>query len=132
MNLKKNALKINGSRQAAAILFNALKGYKPTFYDVFGYDLSGKRKRLIDSFVDDPHNKIIDKYFGADLKEMKGCRRKGRIYQEYKFGQLVNKVLGDLHLKLESKRLQNIIHQSVLKIAQASRLDGNQDNNRAH
>lgn len=126
MNKKKNISRANEVEQAAGILFDALRGYKPTFYDVFGYDLSGKRKRLIDSFVDDPHNKIIDKYFGEDLKEMKTCRRKGRIYQEYKFGQLVNKVLDDLHIKLESKRLQNKVHRSVLKLAQASRPDASQ------
>ncbi|MFI4983675.1 MAG: hypothetical protein ACHP6I_00580 [Rickettsiales bacterium] len=132
MNRKKTNTKINELEKAAAILFDAIQGYRPMFYDVFGYDLSGKRKRLIDSFVDKPHNKIIDKHFGSDLKQIKGCRKKGRIYQEYKFGQLVNKILQDLHMKLESKRLQSKIHRSVVKIAQASRLDGSQDNKVRH
>ncbi len=108
------------STKAAQILFDVISSYKPMFYDVFGYDLSGRRRRLIESFVEDPHDKNVDKYYGEELIEVKRCRRKGRLLQELKFGLLVNKILDDLNMKLSSKVLQREVHWSVLKIAKAS------------
>ncbi len=109
------------STKAAEILFEVIKAYKPLPYDVFGYDFSGRRRRLIETFVEDPHDKSVDKYYGEELFEMKRCKRKGRLIQELKFGLLVNKIFDDLNIKIDSKRLQNQVHWSVLKIAKASK-----------
>ena len=108
------------STKAAQILFDVIRAYKPPVYDVFGYDFSGRRRRLIESFVEDPHDKAVDKYYGEELFEVKRCRRKGRLLQELKFGLLVNKIFDDLRLKSDSKKLKNQVHWSVLKIAKAS------------
>ncbi len=108
------------STKAAQILFDVISSYKPMFYDLFGYDFSGRRRKLIETFVDDPHDKNVDKYYGEELVEVKRCKRKGRLLQELKFGLLVNKILDDLGTKIESKKLQRQVHWSVLKIAKAS------------
>jgi hypothetical protein len=109
------------STKAAQILFDVIREYKPPVYDVFGYDFSGRRRRLIESFVEDPHDKAVDKYYGEELFEVKRCRRKGRLLQELKFGLLVNKIFDDLKLNADSKKLKKQVHWSVLKIAKASK-----------
>jgi len=124
MNQIKDWDKSNKSRhqstRAAEILFDVICTYKPTFYDAFGYDFSGRRKRLIETFIDDPHDKKVDKYYGDELLAMKIARKKGRILQELKFGLLVNKILDDLRLDLNSKAISENMHWSVCKIAKAS------------
>lgn len=109
------------STKAAQILFDVIRSYKPPIYDVFGYDFSGRRRRLIESFVEDPHDKTVDKYYGEELCAVKRCRRKGRLLQELKFGLLVNKIFDDLGYSSNSKILQQQVHWSVLKIAKASK-----------
>ncbi len=109
------------STKAARILYDVIRSYKPLFYDVFGYDMSGRRRKLIETFVEDPHDKNVDKYYGEELVEVRRCRRKGRLLQELKFGVLVNKILDDLNIKLGSKKLEQEVHWSVLKIAKASK-----------
>lgn len=109
------------STHAAKILLEVMTTYRPAFYDVFGYDFSGRRRRLIETFIDDPHDISIDKYYGDELFAMKSSRSKGRLTQELKFGLLINKILDDIGISLRSRELQNNVHWSVLKIAQASK-----------
>ena len=111
----------HNSTKAAKILFEVISTYKPTLYDVFGYDFSGKRRRLIETFVEDPHDNCVDKYYGDELIAMKKSRLKGRLTQELKFGLLINKIIDDLGMTLRSKKLHDNVDWSVIKIAKASR-----------
>lgn len=117
---KKPAQKNFRSTKAAKLLLEVITTYRPAFYDVFGYDFSGKRRRLIETFVEDPHDKSIDKYYGDELFAMKKSKLKGRLTQELKFGLLMNKILDDMQIQLRSKALRENVHWSVLEIAKAS------------
>lgn len=107
--------------RAAGILYQVVRAYKPSWYDVFGYDFSGRRQRLIETFVDFPHDKSIDKRYGKELTAICKSHRRGKLMQERRFGLLVNKIFEDLHLTVKSKKVRSEINPAVLKIAKASK-----------
>lgn len=122
MGNKKAVLKNrNKSSKAAILLYEVIKAYQPAWYDFMGYDVSGKRQRLIEAFVDDPkHTKAVDKAYGKELDSL--CKyRAGKLIQELRFGMLVNKIFEDMGLALNSKKLRSEISPIVLKIAKDSK-----------
>lgn len=117
--------------KAAHILYQVIKAYRPAPYDIFGYDVSGRRQRLIESFVHDAHSKSVDKQYGKELQAICSSNRRGKLLQELRFGLLVNKVFEDLNLSLRSKKLKREIDPSVLKIAKASKHEYEMTHNRS-
>lgn len=111
----------HGEKKAAMILYEVIKAYKPAFYDIMGYDFSGRRQHMIEHFIEDGHDPIVDEVYGEALGEFCKSFKKGKIIQELKFGLLFNKILDDLDIRINSTKLKDEINISVIRIARASK-----------
>lgn len=111
-----------GQKKAALILYEVIKAYSPAFYDIMGYDFSGRRQILIENFIEEAdYDPIVEEVYGEALTEFCKSFKKGKIIQELKFGLLVNKILDDLDIRINSKKLREEIDDSVIRIARASK-----------
>ena len=99
-----------------------IKASKPAFYYVMGYDFSGRRQALLENFIEDGrHDAIVDEVYGEALSEFCRSLKKGKIIQELKFGLLINKILDDLDIRINSTQLREDFDSCVILIARASK-----------
>jgi len=111
-----------GQKKAATIMYEVIKAYKPALFDVMGYDFSGRRQALIENFIEDGgHDPVVDEIYGEALSEFCRSFKKGKIIQELKFGLLINKILDDLDIRINSVKLKEEVDTSVIRIARASK-----------
>jgi hypothetical protein len=104
---------------AARTILELLRSYKPNFFDFFGYDISGKRKRMINNIIELGQVSSIGKVYGDSMEQLESSlKTSSKLYQDLILGLLIDRVIEDS--KFSARKIESYLHPSIINIAKAA------------
>jgi hypothetical protein len=98
---------------AARTILELLRSYKPNFFDFFGYDISGKRKRMINNIIELGQVSSIGKVYGDSMEQLESSlKTSSKLYQDLILGLLIDRVIEDS--KFSARKIESYLHPSII------------------